>query len=311
MILAIDRSIDLAGPTDEVQYREHLAMVDRLDHLAFSVADIATTVAAMTELGFEAGVRGTCRWDEHGMARSAQCLSVVLERQYLDFIESAGGPRALRDRSGLDLYARGIVPSGVILSADSLDGALRHARSQGLEPHAPYEIERKAADGPMNLRYRFFALPRAVVVLPIGIIENLDLEGFSARQPAAHPNGANRVVGLHFRARERDFAVGQLRRLFAGPDSDDPNAATVALGGLALHVHADLVSTWLADIEPVLPPGAPVALAAIEFEVPDLATTQAVLRASDVRWQMFGARMLVDPRGGYGCGIAFRASARC
>jgi hypothetical protein len=281
----------------------------QLDHIAFSVSDVIVSQAAWVELGFVADSLGTCRWRERDTVRSARCVSVVFATQYLDFIESRGR-RATPSSEEPGLYRRGIFPSGFVLRADSLEDMLRHVRTLGIEPRAPYEIERQlSAEPAATMRYRFSGLSRSATTLPVGAIEDLNAGALHRPEWLVHPNGATGIAGVHFRAADGLTAARRLRWLTSDSNGDDADhPASVSIDGIAFHFHSNLDGGWLSEVDMLVARDLPVALLAIEFAVPDLRIAEKLLLRSGIRFRASDTRLLVEPRGGYGCGIAFNST---
>jgi hypothetical protein len=120
-----------------------------------------------------------------------------------------------------------------------------------------------------------------------------------------------------------DDMLGRVRRLGIEPRapyeiarqlSDEPAVTmryrfSVSVDGVACHFHADLDgSSWLSEVDMLIARDLPVALLAIEFAVSDLRLVETLLHSSGIGFRGWGARLLVEPRGGYGCGIAFTST---
>jgi hypothetical protein len=281
-------------------------MASKLDHIAFTVVDVIVAQRALREIGFAAGSLGVCRWHEGDTERSARCLSIVFAGQYLDFIESSGGP-VNRPAEESGLRSRGIFPSGIILNAPSFEAALHDLRALALVTRAPYEIERRLAVEPdVAMRYRFFSLSRRASMLPVGVIEDLAPDALRRPDRLLHPNGATSIAAVHLRAADGIAAAGLLQRLTNGSSTQDADGPRrVSVDGVAFHFHSQLDGGWLEEVAMLVAHDAPIALLAIELAVRDLAVTEQLLGRSGVALRAWDDRVLVDPRGGYGCGIAF------
>jgi hypothetical protein len=245
---------------------------------------------ALGALGFTPTDVGTCRWRLAGRAHQARALSVVFGGEYLDFIEI--GALGWRDilRSS-PVYARGMAPSGVVLSCGSLDDARDALSARGLAGGSAYGIVRELAGAdPARIDYEIFSL--AAPFASLAVIRDGAPGALRRERWLRHPNGARGVRRVDLRVPSREVW---------GPVVSELDAR--------LFVHEEPLDGYLGAVSRLLPRGERAALLCVEVEVADLDLARRRLETSGVPFQARGDAIEIRPEAGYGCGWVFAADA--
>jgi catechol 2,3-dioxygenase-like lactoylglutathione lyase family enzyme len=284
----------------------------RLDHLVMPARDLEAMGAFYARLGFQVGARNRHPWGTEN--RLVQFNGTFLELITLG--EGAAPPPHGPHHFSFGhhvadwLAQRGDGLSMAVLSSPDAAADAAWFRQAGIGDYAPFQFARsgKRPDGSaMEVAFTLaFAKPSAASHLSFFVCQQHFPENFWNAAFQSHENtatGVARVVMTHPRPR----ALSGFLKAYAGgePVLDGDDGLSFGLSGSALSVWSpEAARKRLAD-DPALFNQREAQLAAIVFNVANLARTQLTLLANNVPHRMEGARLIVPSGAAFGTLLVF------
>jgi hypothetical protein len=206
-------------------------------------------------------------------------------------------------RRASEVYAKGIVPSGVVLSGAPVEATRAALAAKGIGVGRPYAVQRElpGAD-PAEIGYEI--VPLREPGFPLAFIADGAPGAMRRPEWLAHPNSATGVRSVHLRVPSlREWSA---RAALAFGDA----GSEIELGAASLVAHEEPRDPYLRAVSDLLPRDDRARLIAIELSVADVGAVRSRLeRAGIATVERVSGRGVcgigLEPAAGFGCGLMF------
>lgn len=281
-----------------------LTHVGGIDHCAVLVRDLDAAAATYARLGFTVAPRGL-----HSAQMGTGNHCVMLRHDYFELLGVLSPTPA--NQHWRDVLALREGMSGVALRARDAGGGADEIAARGFPTRDVLRFGRPVTlpgGGSTEARFAVFHVnEQPIPGLRVFACEHLTPEATWIPGLMDHANGAQAIAAIEVLARDPAAAAAVLGRLLDRPVEREADGALRVPTGAAPFILLDAATLQARypgmELGGVAPEG-PVTLA---LTVPDLASTEAMLRASGTPVSRVSSGLAVAPADAHGAILSFRA----